>query len=37
MKDGKLSIALVGLSFGAAFAPIYKMHPGVGHLIHWTR
>ena len=33
MKDGKLSIALVGLSFGAAFAPIYKMHPGVGHLV----
>lgn len=33
MKDGKLSIALVGLSFGAAFAPIYKMHPGVSHLI----
>ena len=33
MVNGKLSIALVGLSFGAAFAPIYKLHPDVGHLV----
>ena len=33
MVNGKLSVALVGLSFGAAFAPIYKLHPAVGHLV----
>jgi predicted dehydrogenase len=29
-RDGKLSIALVGLGFGAEFAPIYRAHPEVG-------
>ncbi|MGI6743918.1 MAG: Gfo/Idh/MocA family protein [Eubacteriales bacterium] len=29
----KINIALVGLGFGGAFAPIYKEHPDVGKLI----
>jgi predicted dehydrogenase len=29
-RDGKLSIALVGVGFGAEFAPIYRDHPDVG-------
>lgn len=33
MKNGKLRIALVGLSFGAEFAPIYLKHPDVGSLV----
>ncbi len=28
----KLNVALVGLSFGSAFVPIYKHHPNVGKL-----
>ena len=28
----KLHVALVGLGFGGAFAPIYKEHPNVGKL-----
>ena len=28
----KLNVALVGLGFGGAFAPIYKEHPNVGEL-----
>ena len=30
--DGKMTVALAGLSFGAAFVPIYKLHPRVGHV-----
>jgi len=30
MKNGKLSVALVGLGFGGAFVGIYKAHPDVG-------
>ena len=33
MKNGKLRIALVGLSFGAEFAPIYLKHPDVDSLV----
>jgi predicted dehydrogenase len=29
----KLNIALIGLGFGGAFAPIYKEHPDVGRLV----
>ena len=29
----KLNVALVGLGFGGAFAPIYKEHPSVERLI----
>ena len=29
----KLNVALVGLGFGGAFAPIYKAHPDVGEII----
>jgi len=33
-KEGaQITVALVGLSFGAAFAPIYKLHPGVRKII----
>lgn len=28
-----MSVALIGLSFGAAFIPIYKDHPNVGRLV----
>ena len=28
----KINVALVGLGFGGAFAPIYKEHPNVGEL-----
>ena len=28
----KIDVALVGLAFGGAFAPIYRAHPGVGRL-----
>ncbi len=28
----KLNVALIGLGFGGAFAPIYKEHPAVGEL-----
>ena len=28
MKNGKLRVALVGVSFGAEFVPIYLKHPG---------
>jgi predicted dehydrogenase len=30
--DGTINVALVGLSFGAAFIPIYKLHPRVGRV-----
>lgn len=33
MKNGKLRIALVGLSFGSEFAPIYLKHPDVDSLV----
>ena len=33
MKNGKLRIALVGLSFGAEFAPIYLKHQDVDSLV----
>jgi len=33
MKNGKLRIALVGLSFGADFVPIYLKHPDVYSLV----
>jgi predicted dehydrogenase len=29
----KLNVALVGLGFGSAFAPIYQKHPDVGRLV----
>ncbi len=32
-KSPQMTVALVGLSFGAAFAPIYKLHPGVGKVV----
>ncbi len=28
----KINVALVGLGFGGAFAPIYKEHPDVGEV-----
>jgi predicted dehydrogenase len=31
-KNGKLSIAVIGLGFGAEFVPIYLHHPKVGHV-----
>lgn len=33
MKDGKLRVALVGMSFGAEFIPIYLHHPDVYSLV----
>lgn len=33
MKNGKLRVALVGLSFGAEFIPIYLKHPDVDSLV----
>ena len=33
MKNGKLRVALVGLSFGADFVPIYMNHPDVYSLM----
>ena len=33
LKKGKLRVALVGLSFGAEFAPIYLKHPDVDSLV----
>ena len=33
MKNGKLRVALVGVSFGAEFAPIYLKHPDVDSLV----
>ncbi len=33
MKHGKLKVALVGMSFGAEFVPIYAKHPDVGELV----
>jgi predicted dehydrogenase len=33
MNNGKLTIALVGLGFGAVFAPIYAAHPNVDRVI----
>lgn len=33
MRNGKLRIALVGLSFGAEFAPIYLKHPDVDSVV----
>lgn len=32
MKNGKLRVALVGVSFGAEFVPIYLKHPDVDSL-----
>ncbi len=32
-ENGKLTVALVGLSFGGAFVPIYKLHPRVQHVV----
>jgi predicted dehydrogenase len=29
----KLNVALVGLGFGSAFAPIYRKHPDIGRLV----
>ena len=31
-QNEQISVALVGLSFGAAFVPIYKLHPRVRHV-----
>ena len=33
MENKKLTIAIVGLGFGSAFAPIYAAHPNVEHVI----
>lgn len=33
MKNGMLRVALVGLSFGAEFVPIYLKHPNVDSLV----
>ena len=33
MKNGKLRVALVGVSFGAEFVPIYLKHPDVDSLV----
>ena len=33
MKNGKIRVALVGLSFGAEFIPIYLKHPDVDSLV----
>ncbi len=33
MRNGRLRIALVGLSFGAEFVPIYLRHPDVDSLV----
>ena len=33
MKNGKLRMALVGVSFGAEFVPIYLKHPDVDSLV----
>lgn len=33
MKNGKLRVALVGVSFGAEFIPIYLKHPDVDSLV----
>ena len=33
MKSGKLRVALVGVSFGAEFVPIYLKHPDVDSLV----
>lgn len=33
MRNGKLRVALVGLSFGAEFVPIYLKHPDVDSLV----
>lgn len=33
MTERKLKIALVGLSFGAEFVPIYAKHPSVGAVV----
>lgn len=32
MKAGKLRVAVVGVGFGAEFAPIYRAHPDVGSI-----
>ena len=32
MEQKKLNIAVVGLSFGGSFVPIYKEHPAVGKV-----
>ena len=33
MKNGKLTVAVVGMGFGACFLPIYLKHPNVEHVI----
>lgn len=33
MENGKVKVALVGLSFGAEFVPIYLKHPDVGSVV----
>ena len=35
MKNGKLRVALVGVSFGAEFVPIYLKHPDVDSWYWW--
>ncbi len=32
-RQTKLNVAVVGLSFGSAFVPVYKVHPHVGKLV----
>ena len=31
MKNGKLTVAIVGMGFGSCFLPIYLKHPDVEH------
>ena len=33
MKNGKLTVAIVGMGFGSCFLPIYLKHPDVEHVI----
>ena len=33
MKNGKLTVAIVGMGFGCCFLPIYLKHPDVEHVI----
>jgi predicted dehydrogenase len=33
MKNGKLTVAIVGMGFGCCFLPIYLKHPNVEHVI----
>ena len=33
MKNGQLTVAIVGMGFGCCFLPIYLKHPDVKHVI----